>query len=157
VRRGIRAGSIFMLPLYVWIAVFVGRYHDKPSDGGMVLWAGRVVISAMVVLGAVALVRLLGLAFRSTASHAIFRLAVVNAKGQRADRRTLLRRWSIVWLPLLAPMLLVVLFLRGVEPAATFICALVLLLLWIGAAVYAVIHPNRGLHDRLAGTWVVRR
>ena len=40
---------------------------------------------------------------------------------------------------------------------AAFICALVLLLLWISAAVYAVIHPNRGLHDRLAGTWVVRR
>ena len=38
-----------------------------------------------------------------------------------------------------------------------FISALVLLLLWISAAVYAVIHPNRGLHDRLAGTWVVRR
>jgi uncharacterized RDD family membrane protein YckC len=30
-------------------------------------------------------------------------------------------------------------------------------LLWIGAAVYAVIVPNRGLHDRLAGTWVVRQ
>jgi uncharacterized RDD family membrane protein YckC len=29
VGRGIRAGSIFMLPLYVWIAFFVGRYHDK--------------------------------------------------------------------------------------------------------------------------------
>jgi len=28
VSKGIRAGSIFMLPLYVWIAVFVGRYHD---------------------------------------------------------------------------------------------------------------------------------
>jgi hypothetical protein len=40
---------------------------------------------------------------------------------------------------------------------AAFFSALVLLLLWIGAAVYAVIHPNRGLHDRLADTWVVRR
>jgi uncharacterized RDD family membrane protein YckC len=36
------------------------------------------------------------------------------------------------------------------------ISALVLLLFWVSAAVYAVIHPNRGLHDRLAGTWVVR-
>jgi uncharacterized RDD family membrane protein YckC len=35
--------------------------------------------------------------------------------------------------------------------------ALALLLLWISAAIYAVFHPNRGLHDRWAGTWVVRR
>jgi uncharacterized RDD family membrane protein YckC len=34
---------------------------------------------------------------------------------------------------------------------------MLLLYVWIGAAVYAVVHPNRGLHDRLAGTWVVRR
>ena len=30
VSRGIRAGSLFMLPLYLWIAVFVGYFHDKP-------------------------------------------------------------------------------------------------------------------------------
>ena len=92
--------------------------------------------------------------FLTTASHAIFRLAVINAKGQRADRVMLLRRWAIVWLPLLVPMLFVALL---INITAAFIWALVILLLWIGAAVYAVIVPNRGLHDRLAGTWVVRR
>ena len=40
VSKGIRAGSIFMLPLYVWIAVFVGYYHDEESSSGMTLWAG---------------------------------------------------------------------------------------------------------------------
>jgi uncharacterized RDD family membrane protein YckC len=53
-------------------------------------------------------------------------------------------------------MMLVGQLLRTAE-AAAFVSALVLLLLWTGAAAYAVIHPNRGLHDRLAGTWVVRR
>jgi uncharacterized RDD family membrane protein YckC len=53
-------------------------------------------------------------------------------------------------------MLFVALLIHRVEGIA-FISALVLLLLWIGAAVYAVVHPHRGLHDRLAGTWVVRR
>lgn len=153
VSRGIRAGSIFMLPLYVWIAVFVGRYHDKQWNDAL----GGIIISALVVLGAIALGQILGLAFRSTCSHSIFRLAVVNAKGQCANRVTLLRRWAIVWLPLFFPMLFVALLIKRAEVTAAFISALVLLLLWISAAVYAVIVPNRGLHDRLAGTWVVRR
>ena len=94
--------------------------------------------------------------FRSTASHAIFRLAVVNAKGQPANRVTLLRRWAIVWFPLFIPMLFVTLLIKKAEVVA-FIFVLIILVLWISAAVYAVIHPNRGLHDQLAGTWVVRR
>ena len=53
-------------------------------------------------------------------------------------------------------MVFVALLLNTAEGTA-FISALVLLVLWISAAIYAVIHPNRGLHDRLAGTWVVRR
>ncbi|MHC4490329.1 MAG: RDD family protein [Planctomycetota bacterium] len=152
VSRGIRAGSLFMLPLYVWIAVVVGRYHDKQWDDP----GGIVIVSALVVLGAIALIQLLELPFRSTASHSIFRLAVVNAKGEPAARSHLLVRWAIVWLPLFLPMSFVALLIHRAEGIA-FISALVLLLLWVGAAVYAVVHPHRGLHDRLAGTWVVRR
>ncbi|MBA7658306.1 hypothetical protein ES703_66256 [subsurface metagenome] len=153
ISRGIRAGSIFMLPLYVWIAVFVGYYHDKQWNDAL----GGIIISALVVLGAIALGQLLGLPFRSTVSHSIFRLAVVNAKGEPAAISHLLVRWAIVWLPLFFPMLFVALLIKRAEVTAAFIWALVLLLLWISAAVYAVIVPNRGLHDRLAGTWVVRR
>ncbi|MHC4325025.1 MAG: RDD family protein, partial [Planctomycetota bacterium] len=136
-----------------WIAVFVGRYHDKQWND----YLGEIVIiSPLVVLGAIALIQILGLTFRSTASHSIFRLAVINDKGRRADRLTLLRRWAIVWLPLFVPMSFVALLIKRAEVLA-FIWALVLFLIWIGAAVYAVIVPNRGLHDRLAGTWVVRQ
>ena len=154
ISRGIRAWSIFMLPGYVWITVFVGRYHDKQWND----YLGEIVIiSPLVVLGAIALIQFLGLTFRSTASHSIFRLAVINDKGRRADRLTLLRRWAIVWLPLFVPMSFVALLIRRTEHNVAFILAVVLLALWIGAAVYAVIVPNRGLHDRLAGTWVVRQ
>jgi len=156
VSKGIRAGSIFMLPLYVWIIFFVGSYTGESTQQWYDSLGGLVMISTMVVLGAIALAQLLALLFRTTASHAIFRLAVVNAKGEHANRVTLLRRWAIVWLPLFVPMLFVALLTKRTEGIA-FISALVLLLLWISAAVYAVIHPNRGLHDRLAGTWVVRR
>jgi eukaryotic-like serine/threonine-protein kinase len=156
VSKGIRAGSIFMVPLYVWIVLFVGFYTGEGAEWyDSVGWI--VMVPTMLVLGALALIQLLGLPFHSTASHAIYRLAVVNAKGQRANRLMLLRRWAIVWLPLFLPMLFVALLIKKAELTAAFIWALVLLLLWISAAVYAVVHPHRGLHDRLAGTWVVRR
>jgi uncharacterized RDD family membrane protein YckC len=152
VSRGIRAGSIFVLPLYIWIAFVVGRYHDKPWDDPLSILVG----SALVVLGAIALAQLLALPFRSTASHVTFRLAVVNARGEPATWFQLLVRWAIVWLPLLVPMSLLAWLTHGAEGIA-FLPALVLLLLWVGAAIYAVVHPHRGWHDRLAGTWVVRR
>jgi hypothetical protein len=156
VSRGIRAGSIFMLPFYVWIAVFVGRYHDKESAIGLTGWTERIMISAMVVLGAVALIQLLSLPFRGTASHAIFRLAVVNVRGEPAGLSHLLARWAIVWLPLLAPMSFVA-WLSARAEGIALISAVSLLLLWVAAAINAALSPHRGLHDRLAGTWVVRR
>ena len=157
ISRGIRAGSIFMMPLYLWIVTFVGFVQGeliqqwKDSPGGLI------VISVMLVLGATALIQLVGLAFHSTVGHSILRLAVVDAKGGPANRVTLLRRWAIVWFPLFVPMSFVALLAERAGGTAAFICALALLGLWISAAVYAVAAPNRGLHDRLAGTWVVRR
>ncbi|MHC4140764.1 MAG: RDD family protein, partial [Planctomycetota bacterium] len=152
VSTGIRAGSIFMLPLYVWIAIVVGRYHDKPWDDP---W-GIVLFTAVVVLGAMALADFVGLLFRGTVSHSIFRLAIVNGAGQPAARPHLLSRWAIVWLPLLLSLSLVAWLVRHAV-AAGYIVATALLLLWLGAAIFAIFHPHRGLHDRLAGTWVVRR
>jgi uncharacterized RDD family membrane protein YckC len=156
VSKGIRTGSIFMLPLYAWIAVFVGtNAQESPPDWHDSL-GGIFMTPAILVLGAIALIQLLELPFRSTASHGIFRLAVINAKGEPASTVHLLVRWAIVWLPLSLPMSFVALLINRAEGVA-FFPALVLLLLWLGAAVYAIVHPHRGLHDRLAGTWVVRR
>jgi hypothetical protein len=157
--KGIRAGSIFMLPLYVWILVFVGCYKGggklPEAMGDSVAWLAM--NTAMLVLIGSALFQILELPFRTTISHFIFRLAVVNAKGAPAAISNLFVRWAIVWLPLFLPMSLVALLIKEGQPAGGFISALVVLSLWIGAAVDAVIHPHRGLHDRLAGTWVVRR
>jgi hypothetical protein len=153
VSRGIRAGSIFMLPLYLWVAIFVGRYHDKPWSDAL----GGIVISALVALGAMALSQLLALPFRGTVGHAIFRLAVLNARGQPAHGSELLLRWAIVWLPLFLPIALVALLIGGTGSPTGLVSALAVLLVWVGASIHAVVHPHRGLHDRLAGTWVVRR
>jgi uncharacterized RDD family membrane protein YckC len=137
--------------------VFVGGYQATRAQQGNDSLGGLILITTMVILGGAALIQLLELPFRSTAGHSIFRLAVVNAKGEPAAASQLLVRWAIVWVPLFLPVLAVALLTEGAEPAAAFFAALVLLLLWIGAAAYAVVHPHRGLHDRLAGTWVVRR
>ena len=51
VSRGIRARSLFMLPLYVWIAVFVGRSHDKQWSDSL---DENMVLSPLVVLSALA-------------------------------------------------------------------------------------------------------
>jgi uncharacterized RDD family membrane protein YckC/tRNA A-37 threonylcarbamoyl transferase component Bud32 len=159
VSKGVRAGSIFMLPLYVWIMTFVGVHTGEgpipdAMGSGSVAWLAMNTL--LLVLAASALIQLLELPFRTTFGHSLFRLAVVNAQGERAGTSQLLARWAIVWLPLLVPMSLVALMLSRAEGVA-FVSAVALLVLWLGAAASAVIHPNRGLHDRLAGTWVVRR
>jgi hypothetical protein len=158
VSRGIRAGSIFMLPVYVWVMAFVGSLQGAEWLYELV---GRspatlAVTAASVVLVGSALVQLLALPLRTTASHAVFRLATIDASGERASVPRLLVRWAIVWLPLLLPLAAAAITFRSAEEAAV-LSALSLILLWIGAALHAVVHPHRGLHDRLAGTRVVRR
>jgi hypothetical protein len=159
VNSGIRAGSMFMLPFYVWVMIFVATYTAEGTIpealGGS--GAGLAMNTTILVLVASAFLQLLALPLRTTFGQSIFRMAVINADGEPASRSTLLIRWAIVWLPLLLPLLLIALLLGRAEPSAAFVSALAVLLLWISAALYAVGHPNRGLHDRLAGTWVVRR
>jgi hypothetical protein len=152
VGRGIRAGAIFVVPLYIWIAFFVGYYQDKPLNEPL----SAIVFASTVIVAGAALIQLLELPFRTTVGHSIFRLAVINAEGARASRSHLLVRWAIIWLPLLLPAMLVALWLDGVE-GGTVVFFFLLLLLWVGAAAYAVVNPHRGFHDRLARTWVVRQ
>ena len=113
-------------------------------------------ISALAVLGVTALVQLLVLPFTAAVSHHLFRLAVVNAEGRPAPLLQLLKRWAVVWLPLLLPVVFLIPSLKRGDAVAIY-SLLAWLFLWLGTAFYAVIHPNCGLHDRLAGTRVVRR
>jgi uncharacterized RDD family membrane protein YckC len=159
VNGGIRAGSMFMLPFYVWVMVFVGAYSGAgripDALGGSVAWL--VLITTMMVLGAGALVQLLEIPFRTSFGQSIFRLAVVNADGEPAGIPSMVARWMIIWIPLLVPMFIVALWLREANPGVAIVLALATLLAWIAAALYAVFNPGRGLHDKLAGTWVVRQ
>jgi hypothetical protein len=159
VTRGIRAGAIFMLPLYVWIMVFVGCHQGAEWLYQMVgdSLASIAMTTTILVLGSSALIQLLLLPFRTTFGHSVFRLAVVDAEGELAGMSDLLFRWAIIWLPLLIPLLFVALLMSSIELATAWVVALVCVLLWASTAAYAVIHPNRGLHDCWSGTWVVRQ
>ena len=155
ISKGIRAGSVFMLPVYVCIMLFLGSYQPEGAGQGMGALFRAALTAISVVLSARMVIQLLEVPFRTTCSHAIFRLVVVDAKGSPANRGRLLLRWAIVWLPLL-PVLLG-LWAKSAEPPADLFLELVLLLLWMVAAVYTVFHPHRGLQDGLARTRVVRR
>jgi hypothetical protein len=156
---GIRAGSIFLLPVYVWVMTFVGIYAAEgripDALGGS---AARLVLNTIImVLVAGALIQLLELPFHFAFGWTMFRLAIVDARGAPAKTSRLLARWAGVWVPLLVPLSIVALSMGSTQSTPVLISGFLLLFLWIGAALYAVPHPNRGLHDRLAGTWVVRR
>jgi len=153
VGRGIRAGSIFMLPAYVWIAVYLGTYHgggDEPAEGTL---AAGLLVTTAAVLGAIAGLQLLALPLRTTASHAIYRLAVIDHAGKPAGWGVLLARWALVWLPLFGALGLA----TALPEAASTPASIGVLLLWIAAAVHTALHPHRGWHDHVARTWVVRR
>ena len=155
VSRGIRAGSIFMLPLYIWATVALGSYAAGNYEGWDVILGWFVAIS-LLVLVARAVVQLLEMPTRTTCSHSIFGLAVVSSGGDRPSYSRLFVRWAIVWAPLLLPLLCLLPMVKSAGTAIT-IFAVVWMFLWIGLAVYAVVHPQRGWHDQLAGTWLVRR
>jgi hypothetical protein len=82
------------------------------------------------------MIRLLGLEF-------------VTADGRRASRLRVLSRTAAAWAPLLivAPV---------ASSAAQWLSYACLLLLFAGA-VLAILSPERGIQDRLAGTWIVPR
>jgi len=140
------------VPLYIWIMLFVGYFQDKPLNEPL---SAIVFVSGIIAAGT-ALIQLVELPFRGTIGHAIFRLAVIDAKGARASRLHLLVRWGIIWLPLLLPAALVALRSARVEGGAV-VFLFLLLLLWVGASTYGFVNPYRGFHDRLARTWVVRQ
>ena len=153
VSKGMRGMSIFMLPLYVGILIFVGMFSEEAvANGG---FRSAIQIS-LGILGTGAIIQFLALPLRWIWSHDVFGLVVIDARGKRASMTKRFVRWMIVWFPLFIPVGLLWTLLPQQE-AWTTIISTILLVTWMSAAIYAVIHPNRGLHDRLAGTWVVRR
>ncbi|MEM9553418.1 MAG: protein kinase [Acidobacteriota bacterium] len=153
--RGLRAGALFLLPTYCWVMTLVGSRDDidplKPTLAA--LFGSTPVFLTLVILACAALVQLVMVPLRTTNGHALFRLAVVDAAGRLASRWRLLARWAAAWLPLIALLALSAALSGNLSTPFTRLW----LALWLAAAVWAALDPHRGLHDRVAGTWVVRR
>ncbi|MEO1367295.1 MAG: RDD family protein, partial [Acidobacteriota bacterium] len=110
-------------------------------------------LAALTVLACCALTQLALVPFKTTCSHALFRIAVVDATGERAGRARLLGRWAIAWLPLVAALALAAAWESGLAGPG----ARAALALWLVGVAAAALDGHRGPHDRRAGTWVVRR
>ncbi len=148
--RGLRAGSVLLLPGYVWTAVMLGYFHDKPD----LFWNNpmdKPLSITLAILGVFALIQLLSLPLGSTPGHHIFRLAIIDSQGRRATLSRRFKRWAAVWLPLFIPCIL---FLT-IFPAAPI--AAITLILWLCAVIHTITHPHRSIPDQLAATWVVRQ
>ena len=91
----------------------------------------------------------------------IFGIALVDKNGRAAARWRLLVRWLAIWI---FPCLLFVsqnivfaIFHHTISGTAMIAFACTAAVTWIAGLVVTLKNPARGLHDRLAGTWLVPR
>ena len=153
--RPSRAGALFLLPVYNFLMTLVGTRESEEGLGSLLQHFGSVTFLVLfVIVACAALTQLLLVPFHTTVGHSLFRLAVVDGAGRLASRRRLLARWSVAWVPLILVIVgsaaLIPSGLASPWPRIGFA-------LWLGAVLHAAFDPHRGLHDRLAGTWVVLR
>jgi hypothetical protein len=117
--------------------------------------------SLAIGLGIVAGLALVsGLAFRGGLMRAMG-LELVTTNGQPASRLRVVGRTALAWAPLIVVAVLASERLGlgariGGQIGITTIAALGLLIM-LGGAIAAVLHPSRGIQDRLTGTWMVPR
>jgi hypothetical protein len=112
---------------------------------------------------------LTALAFRGGLIH-LYGLRIVTADGRVASRPRVFARTAVAWAPIVV---LVILAIPEVDfsvtsssvgfggpsftPTTIVIASGLALLLLLAGAIVAVLHPERGIQDRLAGTWIVPR
>jgi hypothetical protein len=107
------------------------EYPVQTLLSGLLSVAWFALVNALVFRGG--MIRLLGLEF-------------VTADGRRASRFRVLSRTAAAWAPVLIA-----------APAASHWQSYGCLLLLFAGAVVAIVSPERGIQDRVAGTWIVPR
>lgn len=123
-----------------------GSMPSSALLGPFVLW-----IALLFYVGVPALIA--ALLFRGGLVLLVTGVTYVRQDGQRASRGRVLWRSVVAWSPVLGAVIL-----GGVAMAMkSALFAWVILLLLAGLAAWSVLLPERGLQDRLAGTWPVPR
>jgi hypothetical protein len=97
--------------------------------------------------------------FRGGLVPRILRLAFVDAAGREITRWRALARVLIAWMPMLGLVLLAEYALVALVryPATTWAAVGALGILMVIGMCWAIVVPERGLQDRIAGTWLVPR
>ncbi len=135
---------------------------QQAFEAGQVVWLS--VGFSWLFLSVVAVVDLLvAPIFRQAMILRPFGMAVVTRNGSEASRARLFWRAIVSWLPLFVglPFLLALAFGSSADYAEygpiLIGVLLVILFAWLGAAIFALVWPNRSLADRLSGTALVPR
>ncbi|MEM9594492.1 MAG: protein kinase [Acidobacteriota bacterium] len=153
--RRARAGALLLLPAYSLVMSLLGSIAGAENTGPLVSgYFGSLPFFVLIVVVAICgVTQLVLVPFRITVGHRLFRLSVIDATGRSASRRRRLVRWGFAWLPLIVAFASTV----WAEQGLASIWPRLWLGLWLGLVFQTALDPQRGLHDRLAGTWVVRR
>lgn len=121
-------------------------------------WTIAVIVAGFTAafVGAMALIG--ALATRDGFTFRPFGAALVTKKGSQASRLRALIRTLVACSPIA---LLIMLILKGPKPQLLGVGWMLLetsvLLVFLAGAVWALLHPVRGIQDRIAGTWIVPR
>jgi uncharacterized RDD family membrane protein YckC len=118
---------------------------------------GGVLLSAAFMLAVIAAFGLLLAVACRGAVLRLFGFELVTADGTPASRLRVLARVAIAWSPVVIALAAAfgAMRLQSLTVATTILATGVAVV--CAGAVYAVVHPMRGLQDRLAGTWIVPR
>jgi hypothetical protein len=149
--RLIRQGTV--LPTWLmgagialaWVEAPVFGWHvwNDPLflDEGRLSKMAGIFGATLVILAAFAMVRVL--VFRRSVIQHVLGIEIVTADGELASRGRMIARTAIAWL---APLLIAL----GLDLIHDW-----LVIAWAAAMLVLALLPGRGLHDRLAGTWLV--
>lgn len=155
-----------MVQLRSLLALWLTREDQAGSDGVLAISAGLLLLGA---LGLSLLAVYAWRVFRATPGQMLTGLFVVErASGLRLRRRSAMARWLLLYAPLVPLLgytqLIDLLFrsrlLSDADPLLVASAAYLLPIVWyalLGLSVLMEGRRGRGLHDRLAGSVVVRR
>lgn len=147
----LRLFSEFLIPLYVWMAVFVGYFHDKPKEH---FFSHAVLVTIISLAGYAALQLIIVLSFRTSPGHSIFQLAVAENNGELSSRITLFKRYCLCWGTLFVPM--ATLYFLPINTSANLL-ATIWLIGWLVAVIVTMIQVSGNWIDSLTKSFVVRQ
>ncbi|HEX3724785.1 MAG TPA: hypothetical protein VHV08_01020, partial [Pirellulales bacterium] len=113
----------------------------------------------LMPLGGLSMVALLSLVaavfFRRGLVLRTLGVEIVTANGRLASRGRTLWRSAIAWSPLLLTPILMILLPPMVRGTPSFAWLAIVPAVYLALVAWSLTMPGRGLHDRLAGTWLV--